>query len=310
MNIIFLNPRRGTSVTLNLPRRWGRLLLMLVLVLPVVVGVGAYYITRSAHQPLLNLELTERWQGSVREHRQEVAEIEQRTREEIRALTIQLADMQARLLRLDALGERLVGVSGIKADEFDFSSAPALGGPESYQEGIDHDYHPPAFVDAITDLATLLEQRERQLSILEGLLNKNNTQKHAEVSGRPVTRGWMSSRFGVRSDPFSGRRVVHRGVDFAGKEGTDILATGAGVVTYAGERGAYGLMVEINHGNGLVTRYAHASRLDVNTGDIVKSGDLIAAIGSTGRSTGPHLHYEVLRNGQHVNPEPFLNRRR
>jgi murein DD-endopeptidase MepM/ murein hydrolase activator NlpD len=284
--------------------------MMLLLITPIGMGVGAYYISHYLDQPLFSAEVTERWHDDVRSQREDLKALQRQADEEVRALTLRMADMQASLLRLDALGERLLDVAGIRADEFDFSSAPAVGGPESYGESLDLAYRPPAFVDALGELAMTLKRREEQLNILEGLMNNRRQEREASLSGRPVKRGWLSSRFGRRTDPFSGRLAVHKGVDFAGKEGSEVIATGAGVVTYSGDRWGYGNMVEINHGNGLTTRYAHAKDLLVATGDIVRAGDPVATLGSTGRSTGPHVHYEVLRSGQHVNPEPFLNRLR
>lgn len=310
MNIIILNPRRGGSRTLHLPRwlSWAGLLMLLIV--PVATGVGAYYISHYLDQPLFSADVAERWHDDVRAQQRELKVLQRQADEEVRALTLRMADMQARLLRLDALGERLLDVAGIRADEFDFSSAPALGGPESHSESLELAYRPPAFVDALGELATTLERREEQLNILEGLMNNRRQEQQASLAGRPVTRGWLSSRFGRRTDPFTGRLAQHNGVDFAGKEGSEVVATGAGVVTYSGERWGYGNLVEINHGNGLTTRYAHAKDLLVATGDIVRAGEAVATIGSTGRSTGPHVHYEVLRHGQHINPEPFLHRPR
>lgn len=310
MNIIILNPRRGGSRTLHLPRWLGWAAVMMLVVVPISAGVGAYYISHYVDQPLFSAEIAERWHREVAEQQVQLAALQRQADEDVRALTLRLADMQARLLRLDALGERLVDVAGIRADEFDFSSAPALGGPETFADSGDLAYRPPAFVDAMSELALTLERREQQLNVLEGLMNNRRQEREASLAGRPVLRGWLSSRFGRRTDPFTGRLAEHRGVDFAGKEGSEVVATGAGVVTYAGERWGYGNMVEINHGNGLTTRYAHAKDLLVNTGDIVRAGEPVATLGSTGRSTGPHVHYEVLRHGQHVNPEPFLSRPR
>lgn len=309
MNIIILNNRKGHSKTLHLPV-WLPLALALMFVfLPVAAGVGAYYAAYHLDSPLFSDDVAERWHQDVSTHRQELAQLNEQSQRELRALTLKLGDVQARLVRLDALGERLVEVAGIRADEFDFSTNPAIGGPEVTEDALAN-YRPPSFVDAINDLAVTLDRREQQLNILEDLLNNKHLERQASLSGRPVTRGWMSSRYGYRTDPFKGHLAMHKGVDFAGKDGSDIVATASGVVTYAGERYGYGLMVEINHGNGLSTRYGHAKELLVKTGDIVKPGEAIALMGSSGRSTGPHVHYEVLKNGQQVNPHPYIARAR
>lgn len=309
MNIIILNNRKGHSKTLHLPVWLPWALALMFVFLPVAAGVGAYYAAYHLDSPLFSDDVAERWHQDVSTHRNELAQLNEQSQRELRALTLKLGDVQARLVRLDALGERLVEVAGIRADEFDFSTNPAIGGPEVTEDALAN-YRPPSFVDAINDLAVTLDRREQQLNILEDLLNNKHLERQASLSGRPVTRGWMSSRYGYRTDPFKGHLAMHKGVDFAGKDGSDIVATASGVVTYAGERYGYGLMVEINHGNGLSTRYGHAKELLVKAGDIVKPGEAIALMGSSGRSTGPHVHYEVLKNGQQVNPQPYIARAR
>jgi len=201
-----------------------------------------------------------------------------------------------------------VDVAGIESDEFDFGGGElAMGGPEPQDSSA---FAPPSFIEELDGLTETLERREQQLNILENLLANRNLENQTFLSGRPITQGWMSSRFGRRTDPFSGKVAWHEGVDFAGKDGSDVVATAAGVVTYAGERSGYGLLVEINHGNGISTRYGHAKTVDVKVGDIVRTGDVIAKMGSSGRSTGPHVHYEVLKNGRQVNPHPYIYRAR
>lgn len=309
MNIIILNNRKGHSKTLHLPVWLPWAMALMFVFLSVAAGVGAYYAAYHLDNPLFSDDVAERWHQDVSTHRNDLAQLNEQSQRELRALTLKLGDVQARLVRLDALGERLVEVAGIRADEFDFSTNPAIGGPEVTEDSLAN-YRPPSFVDAINDLAVTLDRREQQLNILEDLLNNKHLERQASLSGRPVSRGWMSSRYGYRTDPFKGHLAMHKGVDFAGKDGSDVVATASGVVTYAGERYGYGLMVEINHGNGLSTRYGHAKELLVKTGDIVKPGEAIALMGSSGRSTGPHVHYEVLKNGQQVNPHPYIARAR
>jgi len=159
-------------------------------------------------------------------------------------------------------------------------------------------------------LAADIEAREQQLQVLESLMANRKLQQEAAIAGRPVTWGWLSSRFGRRTDPFTGRPAWHAGVDFAGKEGSDIISVGSGVVTWAGERYGYGLMVEVNHGGGITTRYGHAKEILVKVGDIVKQGETLAKMGSTGRSTGPHVHFEVRKHGKAVDPSRYVYRKR
>ena len=309
MNIIVLNSRGHQSRALRLPRFVPLMLVGVLLLVPALVGTGAYYAMYHWGDPVLDQNMTARWQGELENQRQTLGQLNNRTDEELRALTIRLAEMQARLVRLDALGERLVDIAGIPSDEFDFSAPMAIGGPELPEEG-SLAYTAPSFTDALTDLAVTLDRREQQLTILERLMDSRRTASKTELSGRPIRRGWLSSRFGQRTDPFSGRLTAHRGVDFAAKDGADVIATGAGVVTFAGTRWGYGNLVEVNHGNDLSTRYAHMKEILVEAGDIVRAGDVIALVGSTGRSTGPHVHYEVLKNGRQVDPTPYVARAR
>jgi len=150
------------------------------------------------------------------------------------------------------------------------------------------------------------EHRADQLAVLESLMASRRLSQDLKPEGRPITSGWLSSYFGNRADPFSGKQKLHAGVDFAGKEGSDVVAVASGVVTWSGKRYNYGTMVEINHGNGLVTRYAHNKDNLVTVGETVKKGQLIAAMGRSGRATGPHVHFEVLQDGRKVNPLKYL----
>ncbi|MCG8392682.1 MAG: peptidoglycan DD-metalloendopeptidase family protein [Pseudomonadales bacterium] len=309
MNIIVINSKRGHSRTLPIPRHWPWLLALALVVLPSLVGVGAYYMVyHVSDQPEYTPVMTERFAEQLKEQQSSLEELDQLSQEQFRALTLKLAQAQARLVRLDALGERLVEVADVGSDEFDFSTVPGLGGPESADDGTS--YELPSFMEAVNQMTSTLERRERQLEILEDLLADKQIENQTYLSGRPLAKGWMSSRFGRRSDPFTGRVAWHKGVDFAGKEGTPIIATGAGVVTFSGDRSGYGKLVEINHGNGISTRYGHALELLVEPGDIVRTGDIIGKVGNSGRSTGPHVHYEVLKNGVQVNPQPYIYRAR
>ena len=309
MHLIIFNSRRGHSRNLPLPRHLPWIAAAVLLVVPVLVGVGSFHAARWFSEPVLDTRMTARWQEEIFSKRERLGELDQRTTEELRALTRRLADMQARLVRLDALGERLVDVAGISSDEFDFGVAPGLGGPASLEDQGEKQ-GPPSIVQSIEQLDRTLERRAQQLVILEDLMDNRRQEEQTSLSGRPVRSGWMSSRFGTRTDPFSGRQTTHRGVDFAAEEGTPIYATGAGVVTYASRRWGYGNLVEINHGDGVKTRYAHIKDIHVEPGEIVRAGDKIATVGSTGRSTGPHVHYEVLKNSRQVDPAPYIARNR
>jgi len=207
------------------------------------------------------------------------------------------------VMRLDALGRKLVKMARIDKGEFDFKNTPALGGPEALtNKGLD----PDELTQAIDQLGFELENREDQLIVLENLVLNENLQKEVQPSGRPIVKGWISSYYGMRTHPLSGRREMHKGIDFAGKLGGPVIAVAKGVVTYAGKRYGYGQVIDIAHGNGYTTRYGHNSRLLVSVGDTVEKGFQIAEIGSSGRSTGPHVHFEVLKNGRVTNPVRFI----
>jgi len=224
----------------------------------------------------------------------------------IDALALRLGQMNARVLRLDALGQRLTQMAGLDDGEFDFSSLPSLGGPEEPLAMADVD-QVSSLLSSLDQLGAQLEDRTQQLNVLEDFLLNRKLRDEVHPEGRPVSSGYISSMFGNRTDPFTGRAAFHKGVDFAGREGSDVVAVASGVVIYSGDRYGYGQMVEINHGNGYVTRYAHNSENLVAVGDTVKRGEAIAVLGSTGRATGPNLHFEVLHNGRVVNPLSYVN---
>ena len=221
-------------------------------------------------------------------------------------MSLKLAQMQARLLRLEALGELLTVKADLGAGEFDFSSAPALGGPMISSH--DRSSSERETTEMIEDLSRVLDDREMQLGIIADLIQDRHLKRENEPSGLPAENGWFSSYFGARADPFTGKQAWHNGVDIAGKSGSDVLSVAAGLVTFSGERSGYGEMVEITHDNGYVTRYGHNSELFVILGEIVKKGQVISSMGSTGRSTGPHVHFEVYKHGRPVDPASYIRR--
>ncbi len=308
MKIILVDQRHGRSRTIVL-RGWLKSVLSLCLLgAPVALGFLGYQlaIAHNAFQALqIDGQATSSWSTELQEQAEQLDDIRQRSQEEIEALTRRLASMQAQLLRLDAVGERIVSITELDEEEFNFSEPVAVGGPESDYAV---DYTVPQFMDAINQLEVQLDDRQQQLEILEEVLVGRQLQADIEITGRPVDKGWLSSRFGRRTDPFTGQLSYHRGVDFSSDRGNDIKAVGSGVVTWSARNAGYGLMVEINHGNGLETRYAHADELLVEVGEIVKKGQTIALVGSSGRSTGPHVHFEVFKNGRVVDPASYINR--
>jgi len=304
VNIIFISNRKGTTRSLTL-NRWAKVLLsMCLLGLPVSGGILIGSLL-AANQHPVDLELLESMRRELDQQQAELSAGRVEARQKVEALTLKLAEFQARMVRLDALGERLSEVAGLEDGEFDFSQPPALGGPELAST---QDYQHSELEALFQQLEAQLDSRESQLGVLESLMIERNVQRQSAVTGRPIKKGWMSSRFGHRTDPFNGRRAWHNGVDFAGKKGSDIVAVAAGVVTWSGDRNGYGQMVELDHGEGYATRYAHNSKNLVEVGDIVKKGDVIAQMGSSGRSTGPHVHFEVYKNGRAVDPASYIRR--
>ncbi len=219
------------------------------------------------------------------------------------ALAARLGEVQAHAMRLNALGQKLVTIAKLDSGEFNFEESPGIGGPD--EPGLQE----LDFGSEIDAVVHELEDREQQLRVLEDVLMSSHMQEEVFPEGRPIQRGWISSYYGTRTNPFSGKLQFHKGMDFAGKEGADVLAVAGGVVTWSGRRYGYGNLVEINHGNGYITRYAHNKEHLVDVGITVKKGQVIAKMGSTGRSTGPHVHFEVLKNGRQINPQKFVQKR-
>ena len=243
--------------------------------------------------------------SELQEQREHIQTIRQQNEDTLDALSIRIAQMNARVIRLDALGRRLTEMADIDDGEFDFESDPAIGGPEEPMAMIPN-LAVPEMVDAMDSLGSQLINREAQLDVLESVIMNQNLKDRVYPQGRPVGAGWISSYFGKRTDPFTGKAANHTGIDFAGKHGAEIIAVADGVVTWSADRYGYGIMVEINHGSGYATRYAHNSENLVSVGDEVKKGQVVGLMGETGRATGPNLHFEVLHNGNRVNPVKFI----
>lgn len=238
--------------------------------------------------------------------RQQVDDATRTAQENVNVLTARLAQLQAHVIRIDALGRRLVEMAKLDKGEFDFGRSPAQGGPEvpSYAQSTNI----PDFVRTLSNLSGQLEDKEQQLGILETLMMNRTLQQQVVPSAWPVSNaGYISSHYGQRTDPFTGRLAMHYGVDLAAKEGSTVVAAGAGVVTWSGDRYGYGNLVEVDHGNGIATRYGHNKKNLVKIGDVVKKGQTLALMGSSGRSTGPHVHFEVLRDGKPVNPVAYIS---
>lgn len=304
MRVVFIS-RRGNRKAVDI-NSWAKVLLSLCMLgLPVGAGVFLGIQLSGGKVGFLLENAVDNLKTELADQRRELADSEAQSQRQVEAFSLKLAEMQARLVRLDALGDRLTAMAGLDDGEFDFSTPPALGGPaEKPGEPMDS----PGLSSLLRSLDVQLENREQQLSVLEALLVNREFAEQSTVSGRPVDAGWVSSGFGYRTDPFTGRRAWHNGVDFPGKTGTEVVAVAAGVVTWSGVHKGYGNLVEINHGEGFITRYAHNQENKVSVGDLVEKGQVVAAMGSTGRSTGAHVHFEVYKNGRAVDPATYIRR--
>lgn len=307
MNILVVGRHHGRARMLIPGKQMFALAAFFMLAIVVGAAWGGYQL--AMHQVVegdsdAGSHMVERWRSRLEDTRERLAMVEERAENEIDALTRRLGQLQARALRVDALGQNLVASADMGNQEFDFESQPAMGGPEAGGAGESQSLS--ELEDQISSLDSRLRSREKQLALLDRLIANRELNNQREVDGRPVNWGWTSSPYGYRNDPFTGRRAWHTGVDLAGRDGGEVVAVGAGVVTAAKEKGGYGYFVEVDHGNGLQTRYAHAKDLLVEKGDIVEKGQQIAVMGSTGRSTGPHVHFEVVKDGTRQNPNDFM----
>lgn len=247
-------------------------------------------------------------QQEYSDEKQQLISLKRQTEHQLSALALKLAEIKGQVNRLDAVASRVAKQAKIPQEEFDFDMESNVGGPNAEDAG-----------DVITDVSSLiadmeqmlmkLDGQERKMAVLESILMNTHIEEEIFVSGRPIKSGWLSSYYGVRKDPFTSMPAMHKGLDFAGDEGADVVATGAGVVTWADSRFGYGNLVEIDHGDGVITRYGHNKSIEVDVGELVEKGQTIGKMGSTGRSTGPHVHYEVIKRGKQVDPLPYVYRK-
>ena len=305
MNLIFLTERMGSARSVDISgRQLAAGALLCALCLAGIFGAG-YLSGSSGKNPGPSAELAD-LREEMAAQRLQVAEAREQAQERLDALAIRMGELNANVIRLNALGRRLTSMADLSGGEFNFDQVPALGGVEEPAAAAALGGQMPDLFAGMDDLDAALTGQRKQLGVLESVLMSRKLEDLVRPSGRPVEGGWLSSYFGKRTDPFTGKPASHKGVDFAGKAGSQIYAVAAGVVSRAKEDRGYGYMVEVNHGNGYVTRYAHNAENLVNVGDYVEPGQAVALMGSTGRSTGPHLHFEVLRNGVPVNPLKYI----
>lgn len=305
MQIILLHPRLSAK-TLTLSTRHILLLGGLFIGAVFACATLLYYITLS-HASSLKLPFVQDALSAATQN--EAGKKDKYVKENLNAMAVKLGEMQAQMTRLDALGERVQGLAGVKPEEFNFKDKPGRGGIETAapgSRGAPRELGMSEFQQALDALARDLEHRADYLNVVESTLMADKIKSRLLPTIQPVNVGYNASGFGWRLDPFTGRSAFHEGIDFPSPVGTPIVAAAGGVVIAAEYHHQFGNMLEIDHGNDIITRYAHASRLLVKVGDIVKRGQHVADIGSTGRSTGAHLHFEVLVKNIPQDPHKFL----
>ena len=286
--------------TLSTLHAFGRRLHTRLLDRPVsaaIVLLGAGIVTGGA----LNAAGMAQLQQQLAGQEQTLDSTRREAQREVNALAARLGELQAQANRLNALGDRLTRIAKLGDGEFDFDKPVGVGGAERAEDMPARD-----LVDGLDGVQAQFGSAGRQLSVLEALLFDQELERNAMPSRSPVASSYITSGYGGRADPFGGGRAFHKGIDFDANTGDPVMTVADGVVSYSGVRSGYGNVVEVDHGNGFVTRYAHNSRNTVKVGDLVRVGQEIARAGSTGRSTGAHVHFEVWENGRVHNPRKFL----
>ena len=244
------------------------------------------------------------WQDELAAQERALQEVKKQSQQSLDAMATRLSLLQGHVMRLDALGSRLADMAHLDDMDFSVDSPPGMGGPaNSLQE---QSYDIPDFLKTLDDIEVHLRDRAEKLTAMESMLMDRSLQEQTSPGGTPAPSGWISSLYGLRTDPVTGKKEFHQGIDFAGRPESPVTAVAAGIVTWAGPRFGYGNLVEISHGSGFLTRYAHNKKLLVSVGEKVEKGEIVALMGSSGRSTGTHVHFEVVRYGQHVDPRRYV----
>lgn len=274
----------------------------LLLVLGLGASLGYLGSSLSGNNTWAAVKELEQLRSTIERQELEVVQARGQAERELDAIAIRMGELQAQANRLNALGERLTRIGKLDDGEFDFTLSPGVGGPET-ELMIASD---PQLTEVLEQFSSRLSQQANQLTVLESLLLDRDIEDTLLPAGLPVRAGYSSSSFGFRSDPFTGKRGYHRGVDFSGSRGSDVLAVADGVVIFSGRDSGYGNMIDIDHGNGFMTRYAHNHQNLMEVGHRVRAGEVVAKMGATGRATGVHVHFEVWKDDKPVNPHQYL----
>ena len=308
MQLFLISKTRKKSLSLTL----GPVSMCVCVVLSLVCGLlvfhaGSQYALNLTRGSIKNLytQTTPIWNQELEIQQKMLEDVQDNATKNLDALATRLSKLQSHVMRLDALGSRLASMADLHEIDFDISSTPGLGGPQPEQNRSSMEV--TDFLSALQGLSSKIQDRSEKLSAMESMLIDSTLQSQTIPTGSPTLDGWVSSLFGKRTDPMTGRVEYHDGIDYAGKSGSPILAVASGIVTWSGVRHGYGNIVEINHGNGYQTRYAHNKKNIVVVGEKVDKGQIIALMGSSGRSTGTHVHFEVVNNGKAVNPKRIFH---
>jgi len=300
VNIILVSDSLAKSRSVSLSQAQVLLIAFGILVAGFLLAMATYFVTMKFAVDLRNPYLRTLLSSL---HQDDMRRSETETKENLNALAAKVGELQARILRLDAFGQRLAKAAGIKPEEFKFDEKPGQGGPAA----AGRDLSMPEFQHMLDDISRTLDDRGDKLGVLDSLLLDDRLARKTIPTTLPVAMGYYSSNFGYRVDPITGKSTFHTGVDLIANVGTPVMAAAGGVVASSSYSGEYGNMVDVDHDNGLTSRYAHLSRSLVKAGDVVMKGQVIAMVGVTGRTTGPHLHFEVREKGIPLNPNKFLS---
>lgn len=301
MDIILVSGRLAKTRTIRLSSVNMLLIALLAFATLIVAAIAVQYPISRLDKGFMSDGLRA-WLASAQTEEQQKQQAYMR--ESLDTMAKRLGQMQAQMQRLDALGVRLTKISGINPKEFSFDKPPAQGG--AYLPSASRDISLNGLSDQMSGLTLSIDDRNDKLVALETMLMQDRSNAWLIPSAMPVKNSWYSSNFGWRIDPFTGKEAMHEGIDFVVPTGTPIYASAGGVVDYAGMHPQFGNLVEIDHGNGVITRYAHNSKVLVRVGQMVRRGQEISLSGSTGRATGPHMHFEVRYKGVAQNPVRFL----
>lgn len=307
MKIIVFKDADERPVRFNVNQRLIATSAVAALLVLVSCATFGFWLSRAlAPEAVASMDDLKQAQQQLVEHQRSLDALKRQNQQHLDALAMKMGDLQARTTRVEALGSRLTELGNLDDGEFDFDLSPPIGGPD--EAGSYRSIGSAELERELLNLESRLESQHGQLSLLESMIINRELDSRMEPSGRPIESGWLSSRYGPRADPFTGEPSTHYGIDFAGKLEAPIVAVADGVVIWSGKRVGYGNVVDIDHGNGYVTRYAHNHSNLVKVGQRVATGEKIALMGTTGRATSPHVHFEVWLDGKRINPTNIVKR--